>query len=92
MDRIDGRLLPDLSLTLGLRYDFDVFPSADDVRVIGKLHPTNYGNVQPRVGLAYALNGGKQVVRARVRSLYRTMGLQRPDGRLARRVCIHIDE
>jgi hypothetical protein len=34
------------------------------VRVIGKLHPTNYGNVQPRVGLAYALNGGKQVIRA----------------------------
>jgi len=55
---------PDLSLTLGLRYDFDIFPSASDVRVIGKLHPTNYGNVQPRVGLAYSLNGGKQVIRA----------------------------
>ena len=58
------KVTPDLSLTLGLRYDFDVFPSAADVRVIGKLHPTNYGNVQPRVGLAYSLNGGKQVIRA----------------------------
>jgi len=55
---------PDLSLTLGLRYDFDVFPSASDVRVIGPLNPTSYGNVQPRVGLAYSLNGGKEVVRA----------------------------
>ena len=36
---------PNLSLTAGLRYDFDIFPSAADVRVIGKLHPTNYGNV-----------------------------------------------
>jgi len=58
------KVTPDLSLTLGLRYDFDVFPSATDVRVIGKLHPTNYGNVQPRFGLAYAVNGGKQVIRA----------------------------
>src|SRR5271163_3947107 len=55
---------PNLSLTLGLRYDFDVFPSASDVRVIGPLNPTNYGNVQPRVGLAYSPDGGKQVIRA----------------------------
>ena len=55
---------PDLTLTLGLRYDFDVFPSASDVRVIGPLNPTNYGNVQPRIGVAYSPNGGKQVIRA----------------------------
>ena len=55
---------PTLTLTLGLRYDFDVFPSASDVRVIGPLNPTNYGNVQPRIGVAYSLNGGKQVIRA----------------------------
>lgn len=55
---------PNLSLTLGLRYDFDVFPSATDVRVVGPMNTTNYGNVQPRVGVAYALNGGKQVIRA----------------------------
>ncbi|MBB5327997.1 TonB-dependent receptor domain-containing protein [Tunturiibacter gelidoferens] len=58
------KVTPDLSLTLGLRYDFDIFPSATDVHVIGKLNPTNYDNVQPRVGLAYAANGGKQIIRA----------------------------
>ena len=55
---------PNLTLTLGLRYDIDFFPSAADVRVNGKMHPTNYGNVQPRVGLAYAFRQGKGVVRA----------------------------
>jgi hypothetical protein len=55
---------PTLTLTLGLRYDLDVFPSASDVRVTGPLNPTNYGNVQPRVGVAYSLNGGKEVIRA----------------------------
>ena len=54
----------DLTLTLGLRYDIDFFPSASDVRVVGKMHPTNYGNVQPRVGLAYSFRSGKGVVRA----------------------------
>lgn len=55
---------PRLTVTAGLRYDFDVFPSAADVRLQGPMNPTNYGNVQPRVGLAYALRGGRQVVRA----------------------------
>ena len=55
---------PNLSLTLGLRYDFDVFPTASDVRVIGPMNATNYGNVQPRIGVVYALNGGRQVIRA----------------------------
>ena len=50
------KVSPNLSITAGLRYDFDIFPSAADVRVIGKLIPTNYGNVQPRLGLAYALD------------------------------------
>jgi len=54
----------DLTLTLGLRYDIDFFPSTSDVRVLGKMHPTNYGNIQPRVGLAYSFRGGKGVVRA----------------------------
>ncbi len=53
-----------LSLTAGLRYDFDVFPSAADVRVIGPMNPTNYNNLQPRLGLAYALPGGRHVIRA----------------------------
>ena len=34
------------------------------MRVTGKLNPTNYGNVQPRLGLAYAFNDNKEVVRA----------------------------
>ncbi len=55
---------PSLTLTLGLRDDLDFFPSAADVRISGKLHPTNYGNVQPRVGLAYSFRQGKGVVRA----------------------------
>lgn len=53
-----------LSVTARLRYDLDVFPTATDVRVIGPMNPTNYKNVQPRIGLAYALPGGKQVIRA----------------------------
>jgi hypothetical protein len=53
-----------LAITVGLRYDFDVFPSAADVRVIGPMNATNYGNVQPRVGVAYAVHGGQQVIRA----------------------------
>jgi TonB dependent receptor len=53
-----------LTFTLGLRYDIDFFPSASDVRVSGRMTPTNYGNVQPRVGLAYAFRHGKGVVRA----------------------------
>jgi hypothetical protein len=58
------RLQPDLTLTLGLRYDIDFFPSASDIRLSGKMHPNNYGNVQPRVGLAYSFRGGKGVARA----------------------------
>ncbi len=53
-----------LTLTAGLRYDFDVFPSAADVKVQGSLNPTNYHNVQPRVGVAYGFRGGKEALRA----------------------------
>ncbi len=58
------RLQPNLTLTLGLRYDLDFFPSASDIRLNGKMHPNNYGNVQPRVGLAYSFRQGKGVARA----------------------------
>jgi hypothetical protein len=53
-----------LTITLGLRYDIDFFPSASDIRLNGKMHPTNYRNVQPRAGLAYSFRQGKGVVRA----------------------------
>jgi hypothetical protein len=55
---------PNLTFTLGLRYEIDFMPSASEVRLVGKLSPTNFGNVQPRVGLAYSFRGGKGVVRA----------------------------
>jgi hypothetical protein len=58
------RVRPNLTFTLGLRYDIDFFPSANDVRIVGKLHPTNYANVQPRASLAYSFRDGKGVVRA----------------------------
>jgi hypothetical protein len=53
-----------LTLTVGLRYDIDFFPSASDIRLNGKMHPTNFRNVQPRAGLAYSFRQGKAVLRA----------------------------
>ena len=55
---------PQLTVTAGLRYDFDLFPSAADVRVTGPMNPSNYGNLQPRLGLAYAFKGGQEVIHA----------------------------
>ena len=55
---------PNLALSLGLRYDLDFFPSASDLRIIGKMNPTNFGNVQPRAGIAYSFRNGKGVVRS----------------------------
>jgi hypothetical protein len=53
-----------LTVTFGLRYDVDSMPSGQDLKLNGASHPTNYGNVQPRAGIAYSLRGGKSVVRA----------------------------
>jgi hypothetical protein len=58
------RARPNLSLSFGLRYDLDFFPSASDLKIIGRMNPNNYGNVQPRVGLAYSFRGDKSVVRS----------------------------
>jgi len=58
------RVLPSLSLSFGARYDLDFLPSASDLRILGKMNPTNFGNLQPRIGLAYALRGGKGVIRS----------------------------
>ena len=58
------KLRPNLALSFGVRYDLDFLPSANDLRIIGKMNPTNFGNVQPRVGLAYAFRNGKSVVRS----------------------------
>ena len=53
-----------LAVSLGIRYDLDVFPSASDLRILGQMNPTNFGNVQPRVGLAYSYRGGKSLLRS----------------------------
>ena len=58
------KALPNLALSYGLRYDLDFLPSANDLRIIGKMNPTSFGNLQPRVGLAYAFREGKGVVRS----------------------------
>jgi hypothetical protein len=58
------KVRPNLTLSYGLRYDIDFLPSANDLRIIGKMNPTSFGNVQPRVGLAYAFREGKGVVRS----------------------------
>lgn len=58
------KVRPNLTATLGLRYDVDTFPSAADVKIQGKFHPTYYGNIQPRASLAYSFHNGKGVVRA----------------------------
>jgi hypothetical protein len=34
-------VLPNLTLSYGLRYDIDFLPSANDLRIIGKMNPTN---------------------------------------------------
>jgi hypothetical protein len=58
------KALPNLVLSAGLRYDIDFLPSASDLKINGKMNPTTFGNVQPRVGLAYAFRNGKGVVRS----------------------------
>jgi hypothetical protein len=55
---------PNLTLSAGLRYDLDFLPSANDLAILGKMNPTQFGNVQPRVGLAYAFRDGKAVLRS----------------------------
>jgi hypothetical protein len=60
------RARPNLSVSLGVRYDLDFLPSASDLRILGKMNPINLGNVQPRVGVAYSFRNGKGVVRSNV--------------------------
>jgi len=55
---------PNLAVSFGLRYDIDFLPSASDLKIAGRMNPTTFGNVQPRVGAAYAIRNGKGVVRA----------------------------
>ena len=54
---------PNLTFTLGVRWDVDNLPSGSELKQIGGFHPTQYGNFQPRAAFAYAFNGGKGVLR-----------------------------
>ncbi len=58
------RARPNLTFTLGLRWDVDLMPPGADLKLQGLGHITNYGNVQPRASVAWSLRGGKTVVRA----------------------------
>ena len=66
------KLRPNLSLTFGVHYDVDQFPSAKDMKITtagegsapGQFHPTNFGNIQPRAAMAWSFHGGKGVVRS----------------------------
>jgi hypothetical protein len=60
----EWRARPNLAISFGMRYDIDFLPSASDLRIVGKMNPTTFLNLQPRVGVAYALRNGKAVVRA----------------------------
>lgn len=55
---------PELLISAGIRYDLDLLPSAHDLALIGKMNPSDFTKFQPRVGVAYALRGGRNVVRA----------------------------
>lgn len=58
------RVVPNLMLSLGARYDLDLLPSAGDLQLIGKMNGSDFTKVQPRIGVAYALRNNKTVVRA----------------------------
>ncbi len=58
------RVVPSLTLSLGARYDIDLLPSSADLKLIGPMNPSDFTKIQPRVGVAYALRGGRSVVRA----------------------------
>lgn len=55
------RIRPNLTLTLGLRYEVETMPS--DL-ASGRFNKIDFNNIQPRVGLAWSLNGNRTVLRA----------------------------
>jgi hypothetical protein len=60
------RVNNDLTLNMGLRYDFEIAPIAEPWNPLfanEKDYPVDWNNIQPRVGMAYSM-GGSSVVRA----------------------------
>jgi hypothetical protein len=55
---------PNLVFSVGVRYDLDFLPSASDLKIIGAMNPTNFGNFQPRAGIAYGIRNGKGAIRS----------------------------
>jgi hypothetical protein len=58
------RVAPNLMLTAGARWDVDLLPTADDLKIIGKMNDSDFTKIQPRVGVAWALRNSRSVVRA----------------------------
>ena len=53
-----------LLVSFGARYDIDALPSAHDLNIIGRMNPTDFAKVQPRVGFAYAFRNERSVLRS----------------------------
>jgi len=57
------KIRPNFTLTLGVRYDLEVLPTAEETKTQGRFHATDYNNIQPRISFAYSFNNGRGVLR-----------------------------
>lgn len=57
------KVRPNFTLTLGVRYDLEVLPTAEETKTQGRFHATDYNNIQPRISFAYSFNQGRGVLR-----------------------------
>lgn len=57
------KVRPNFTLTLGVRYDVEVLPTAGQTKTQGRFHPTDSNNIQPRISFAYSFNQGRGVLR-----------------------------
>ena len=53
-----------LTLSLGVRYDYEIIPLQEIDDPLVTEYPKDSNNIQPRLGVTYDLDGGKSVVRA----------------------------
>jgi len=85
------RVLPNLTLSFGVRYDLDFLPSSSDLRILGKMNQTNLGNVQPRLESLWFI-ATKRRSAHQLRRIHRIVGIQQLDQRLARCVRLYKHE